>query len=48
MLGKLTNSRTDGEIAPEFSRISDCVLISDFDEAGKIIDGLMKDTRRDG
>jgi signal transduction histidine kinase/HPt (histidine-containing phosphotransfer) domain-containing protein len=48
MLDKLADSCAGKEPAPEFSRISDCVLVSDFDEAGRIIDGLMKDTRRDG
>jgi CheY-like chemotaxis protein/nitrogen-specific signal transduction histidine kinase len=42
LLGKLAGSRAGGELAPEFSRVSDCVLISDFDAAAKIIDGLLR------
>jgi CheY-like chemotaxis protein len=47
LLGKLANSRTEGEIASAFSRAADCILISDFGEAGKIIDGLLRTTSND-
>jgi CheY-like chemotaxis protein len=42
LLNRLIGSRADDETASAFSRAADCILVSDFDEAGKIIDGLLE------
>jgi HPt (histidine-containing phosphotransfer) domain-containing protein len=40
LLGGLTDSLASGDLASALSRAADCVLVSDFDEAVKIIDDL--------
>ncbi|MDR2788003.1 MAG: response regulator [Candidatus Accumulibacter sp.] len=42
LLDELIGSQVDGELAQAFSRAADCILVSDFDEAGNIIDGLLE------
>jgi HPt (histidine-containing phosphotransfer) domain-containing protein len=43
LVDKLTGSLTDDALESELSRLADCILISDFDEAEKILDTLLPD-----